>query len=231
MNSTTDFSQPQFSSFPDYLSGNPNQNLQKFQQQLPGLFNFKPIQQAGNAFIQSNFDQGRASAAAQAAAAQSRAIQSGGQVGSSFAQSSASLPLYNQRNQQSLDLAKLLAQMRQSQAGLMGQSAGQMDNNSLQQSAQRNQYGLAQQNMASQNSQFADTFGLQQQQFGLQQRQFDQSLLRGAPRAPTNWVPTGPAGIGARSVQTGTADMGGYQNSVPYQNTPEWAQRYAALQY
>lgn len=222
-------SQPQFTDFPSYLTGNPNQNLQAFQNRLPSLYNFKNIAATGNAFIQSNFDQGRASAAAQAAAAQNRAMQSGGQVGASFAQSSAMLPIYNQRNQQSLDLAKMQGQMRESEAGLYGQSAGQMDQNSMQRAAQQNQYGLAQQQMSSQNAQFQDTFGLQQQQFGLQQRQFGLSALRQAPRAPVNY--NFPGSWGEMGFQGGQGGMLPSQGNIPYQGSASQAQRYAALQY
>lgn len=220
----TDLQQPKFdpSDFPNYLGGNPNQNLQKFQGQINGLYNFKPIQQQGNAYIQSNFDQQRASSAAMAAAAQNRAMQSGGQVGSSFAAAGGLSQLYNQRNQQSLDLAKLYAQMQQSKAGLMGQVAGEEDSNQLQRSGQQSQYGLAQQNMASQNSQFADTFGLQQQEFGLQKKQFDLNALRSAPRAPITYdFP------GSRQYLPGPESQQGY----PYQGSQDWAKRFAATLY
>lgn len=216
--------QPQFdpSNFPSYLGNNPNQNLQQFGSRIGSLYNFKPIQQAGNAYIDSNFDQQRSTAAAAAAASQNRAMQSGGQVGASFAQAGAMTPLYNQRNQQSLDLAKLYAQMQQSKAGLMGQVAGEEDSNALQRSGQQSQYGLAQQNMASQNAQFADTFGLQQQQFGLQQRQFDLTALRQAPRAPVSYdFPGSSPYLPSSQSQAG---MG-------YQGSPDWAKRIAALQY
>lgn len=221
--------QAPFTDFPSYLTGNPNQNLQAFQSKLPSLYNFKNIAQTGNAFIQSNLAQGRASAAAQAAAAQNRAIQSGGQVGASFAQSSAMLPIYNQANQQSLDLAKLQGQMKESEAGQYGQSAGQMDQNSMQRAAQQNQYGLAQQQMASQNSEFQDTFGLQQQQLGLQQRQFDLTALRSAPSAPVNY--NFPGSWGAMGFQPGQGGMGPSTPAAPYRGSSDWAQRYAALQY
>lgn len=222
--------QDQFTDFPDYMSGNPNQNLQQFQQQISKYYNFKPIAAAGNAYIQSNFDQGRASAAAMAAAAQNRAMQSGGQVGSSFAQAGAMLPLYNQRNQQALDLAKLHGQMNMSQAGLQEQTAGAMDDNALRRAAMQSQYGLAQQNMASQNSQFDQTFGLQQQQFGLQQRQFDASLLKGAPRQGVNY--NFPGSWGAMGFQPGQGGMGPhFAGGAPTQGSPQWSQRYAALSY
>jgi hypothetical protein len=216
--------QQQFNDFPDYLSGNPNQNLQQFRGQINSLFNFKPIQQAGNAYIDSNFDQQRATAAAAAAASQRRAMQSGGQVGASFAQAGAMTPLYNQRNQQSLDLAKLFAQMQQSKAGLLGQVAGEMDTNALNRSGQQSQYGLAQQNMASQNSQFDQTFGLQEQEFGLQKRNFDLQALRSAPRAPVTYDFPGSSPFLPSSQQV---NNGG----ALYQGNAEWAKRFAALQY
>lgn len=215
----------QFSQFPDYLSGSSSPNLQRFQGQINGLYNFAPVQATGNAYINSNFDQQRASAAAMAAASQRRAMQSGGAVGSSFAQAGAMLPLYNQRNQQSFDLAKLQAQMKESQAGLMGQTAGMMDNNSMQRAAQQSQYGMGQQRMASENSQFDQTFGLQRDQlglqrdqFGLQQRQFNASLMQ-------RYRPQTSYNLDRQGIPASAYDL---QKKNENDN---WATRYAALQY
>ena len=144
------------------------------------------------------------------------------------------LPLYNQRNMQAFDLAKLQGQMRESQAGLMGQTATSMDQNAMQRAAQQSQYGLAQQNMASQNEQFSDTFGLQQQQLGLQKRQFDLSLLRGAPQqqGPRYSFQSGLSRLNSGSQQYPNPDYAGSDNQNPYQQgSAGWSQRYAALQY
>lgn len=222
------FDQPQFTDYPSYMTGASSQNLQRFQSQLPSLYNFNQIQQQGNAYIQSNFNQQKAASAAQAAAAQNRAMQTGGEVGASFAQSGSMLPLYQQRDQQAFDLAKLKAQMQQSRAGLLEQSSSQMDQNAMQRAAQMSDYGLAQQRMSSENEQFADTFGLQQQQFGLAQKQFDLQALRGAPNAPVNYnFPGSWGGMGFQPGQGGMLPIG----QGTYQNTPQWQQRYAALLY
>lgn len=220
--------QYQTADMPDYLQQGANRNLRRFQGQIGGLYDFAPIQAAGNAYIQSNFDQQRAGAAAMAAAAQHRAMQSGGAVGASFAQAGAMLPLYNQRNEQAFNLAQLHGQMNMSQADLRGRTAGMMDNNSLQRAGMMSQYGLGQQRLASDNEQFDQTFGLQQQrfgleqqQFGLQQRQFNAQIQQ-RMQQPGNrpWYQTDSGGMPASS-----------RDRQAQQRGDDWSARWAALQY
>jgi hypothetical protein len=150
------------------------------QAELGRLFDFAPIQQAGNAYINSNFEQQRAATGAAARAAQNRAMLSGGRVGSSFAQASAMLPLYNQRNQQALGLAQLQGQMRGQQAGLSsnltGQQAGLTANLAGQRAGLNTNLAqsIAQSRLA--NRGLLSDYAMGQQRLGQDQRQFDQRL-------------------------------------------------------
>lgn len=169
--------------------------LKDARSQLPGLFDFNPIAQTGNQFIESNFNNASASTAASARAAQNRAMLSGGRVGASFAQGSAMLPLYAQRNQQAFQLAGLQGQMRGQQAGLLTQIAGGITNAKLQNRSLLGNYALGQQRLQQDESQFGRGLDLQRDQFDWQKeyqgRQLNsQSALRqlqyGQPEGPTS---------------------------------------------
>lgn len=210
----------QFDDFPDYLKGNANTNLAAFQKQIPKLYNFKPIQAAGNASINSNFDQGRAAAAAAATASSRRAMQQGGQSGSAFAQAGAMIPLYGQRNAQNLDLAKLFASMQESKAGLLGQTAGRMDDNALQRASQLSGYGMGQQRMGMEGDQFDQTMALNLDRFGLDKRRFNLDAMR--------------AGAAGGRPPYNVNRMGMPDSAYDLQKQKEgddWQRRIAAMQY
>jgi hypothetical protein len=164
----------QQSNFPDWMRLQaPVGSLRKAQNQLGSLFDFAPIQQAGNAYIDSNFQQQRAATGAAARAAQNRAMLSGGRVGASFAQASAMLPLYAQRNQQALGLAQLQGQMQGQRAGLNTSLAQSIAQSRLANRGLLSDYAMGQQRLGQDQRQFDERLRMDQQGLDLQRAQFN----------------------------------------------------------
>lgn len=185
--------QMQSGDFPSWLPTQaPTAALRRARSQLPDLFNFDPIQQTGNQYIQGAFNQQANTAASAARAAQNRAMLSGGRVGASFAQASSMLPLYQQQNEQAFKLAGLQGQMQAQRAGLLAQlaqgiSGAQAGNRSL-----LANYGLGQQRLQQDQNQFNSSQDLQRQYLNLarlrqqqdQQYRYD-AMNRGQPFSST----------------------------------------------
>lgn len=169
--------QLQRADMPDYLRGGaPIGALKGARRQLGQLFDFDPIQQTGNQFIESNFRGQQASVNAAARAAQNRAMLSGGRVGASFAGASAMLPLYNQKNEMAANLARLQATMNSQRAGLLAQIAQGITGAQLQNRGMLANYGLGQQRLQQDESQFGRTYDLQRDQFDADQDLRDEQL-------------------------------------------------------
>ncbi len=135
------------SDFPEWLQGAGTNPLSKYQQQLPSYFNAQQLKQTANRSMDSQFNQQKAALDAASMAAQRRAGQSGGAVGSSFSQAAGMSGLYAQRNDQNAKIAQLIAQMRAQQAGLAGQVAGQKTSANQNHQGQLMDYTLQQQRM------------------------------------------------------------------------------------
>lgn len=164
----------QSSNFPDWMSQKaPIGSLKGAQKKLGKFFNFDPIQQAGNQYINSNFEQQRAATGAAARAAQNRAMLSGGRVGASFAQASAMLPLYNQKNQQALGLAQLQGQMQGQRAGIHANLAQSIAQAKMGQRGLLSDYAMGQQRLGQDQRQFDSRMQLENQQLGLQRDQLN----------------------------------------------------------
>lgn len=195
--------QMQSSNFPDWLPTRaPVGALKKAQGSLKNLFNFEPIQQAGNAYIDSNFQQQRAATGAAARAAQNRAMLSGGRVGASFAQASAMLPLYNQRNQQALGLAQLHGQMQGQRAGLNTSLAQSIAQSRLGKQGLLSDYALGQQRLGQDQRQFDERMRLEDEQMELQRAQFNAMNAQNALKA------LGPGGFVINRDNAGTPISG-----------------------
>jgi hypothetical protein len=190
--------QMQSGDFPDWLPQKaPVGGLQRAQKQLKKFFDFAPIQQAGNAYIDSNFQQQRAATGAAARAAQNRAMLSGGRVGSSFAQASAMLPLYAQKNQQALGLAQLQGQMNSQRAGLNTSLAQSISQQRLGKQNLLADYAMGQQRLGQDQQQFDERMRLSNDQFGLQRAQFNAGLAQDAMKM------LGPGGFVINRDQAG----------------------------
>lgn len=159
---TLDFpSQMQASQFPDWMPQRaPTQQLKGSRRKLGELFDFDPIAQTGNQFLQSQMGQQMATTGAAARAAQNRAMLSGGRVGASFAQASAMLPMYAQQNEQAFKLAGLQGQMNAQRAGLDAQLAQGIAGARGQHTGMMSQYAMGQQRLAQDESQFGRDFDL-----------------------------------------------------------------------
>lgn len=153
--------------FPSYLNAPaPTGQMQSLYRQAPGIFNTQGVEDSYNAQIGMNTAQGLSTTGAMGRAAESRAFQSGGKVGSSFAAADAMLP-YLQQNQTLLgdeaDYKLRAAQNRfQAQAGLAGQIGGMQQ----QRTGNLLNYDLASQQRAQQGGQFDKTLAEQQSEFG-----------------------------------------------------------------
>lgn len=184
------------SQFPSWMPTQaPTAALRGARKSLDSLFDFDPIAQTGNQYMQSAFNNQAATVGAASRAAQNRAMLSGGRVGSSYAGASAMLPLYQQRNEQSFKLAGLQGQMNAQRAGLgaqiaQGITSAQLGNRSL-----LGNYALGQQRLQQDESQFGRGLDLQRDEFDFQRefqnRQLNsQSALRqlqyGQPDGPTS---------------------------------------------
>lgn len=184
----------QGSQFPSYLPTQaPIGSLRNARSQLPGLFDAGAFNKANNAYIDSNFANQSQVAATQGRAASNRAMLSGGRFGAGFAQASAMLPLYGQRNQQAAEGARFTAGMNAQRAGILAGLAGNISQAQLQNRGMLSQYGLGQQRLAQDNSQFNQQMNLQRDQFDWQKQQgMQDQRSRSAYRQLQFLQPDGP---------------------------------------
>lgn len=170
---------------PSYLQQNTAASAQNYMRQLPGLFNTSGLTSAYNNQISTNFDQGRALAAAAANQYTQRAQQEGGStLGAGFAQAGAMLPVYAQNASLQSDLANKQLQYRGQQATLGAGLAGDIGRLQSAQQGTWSDYLLNQQRLQQQQQQFYGTMGLQQQQLNqTAKQQAAQNGLQGAALA------------------------------------------------
>ena len=162
---------------PGYLSQQPGlDQLTNYQQALPGYYDTSAYQQAGQAYNRNFATRAEAGFDAQSRAAQNRAMQSGGRVGSSFAKGGLMLGLGNNLNSMNLDYAKMAAQYKAMQGNAAGQVAGQIANYGQNQQGMISQYDQGNKSRALQAQQLAQQKALAAAQMYQQNQQFGQSL-------------------------------------------------------
>lgn len=174
--------------FPSYLtSGNQTQELQSLYRQAPAAFNTQGVENAYNAQMGMNTAQGQATTGAMGRAAESRAFQSGGKVGSSFAAADAMLPYFQQNQQQLGDLAdyklrasqsRLAAQtgIANSLANFRGQDTGALMNYDIAAQNRQQAGGQFDQNLAQQAAQFGSTNALALRQQTFAEKKYNDAL-------------------------------------------------------
>lgn len=151
--------------FPSYLNGPQAGELQSLYRQAPGAFNTQGVEDSYQNQMGMNLAQAKTTTSAMGRAAESRAFQSGGKVGASFAAADAMLPYFQQNQQQMGDLADYKLRAAQSrlaaQTGIAGQLAGLRQG----QQGMQMQYDIAGQNRAQQGGQFDRTLSQNAAQF------------------------------------------------------------------
>lgn len=153
------------STVPSYLQTQPWAASQSYLNQLPGMFNTSGLKNSYQTLENQNFNQGSALAAAAANQYVQRARQSGAStLGSGFAQASAMLPVYQQNAQMNQQLQQQLLQYHSQQAQIGAGLSG--DIGRLQSGYQSTlaDYLTTQQKLQQSQSQFGDTFALQNRQ-------------------------------------------------------------------
>lgn len=170
---------------PSYLQQNTAAAPQSYMAQLPGLFNTSGLTSSYNNQISTNFDQGRALAAAAANQYTTRAQQEGGStLGAGFAQAGAMLPVYAQNAALQSDLANKQLQYRGQQATIGAGLAGDIGKLQSQQQSTYSDYLMNQQRLAQQQQQFNADLGFRNQQLAAtQQQQAAQNRLQGSALA------------------------------------------------
>lgn len=162
----------QTTDFPDWLGQAPVGQMKQLYGDIPGLFDFSNISAAANRAFDSTKQAGLQSAQVAGRAANNRAMQSGGRVGSSFATASASLPVLGQYDKSQLGLADMNLQNNQRQAALMAQLAQGIAGAKLQNRGIKADYSLGMQGLQQRGDQFGEEMDLRRDQFGLQEDQF-----------------------------------------------------------
>lgn len=154
--------------FPSYLNGPNTGELQQTYRSIPRAFDTSGVENAYQNQMGMNLAQAKTTTGAMGRAAESRAFQSGGKVGSSFAAADAMLPYFQQNQQQMGDLADYKLRAAQSrlaaQTGIGNSLAGFREGNQ----GMRLQYDLAGQQRAQQGGQFDRTLSQNAAQFGAQ---------------------------------------------------------------
>ena len=123
------------------------QPLRQFGAQIPGMFDTSGLKSAADQFQSDNMGRMESNADAAARATTNRAIQNGGRVGSDFAKGGMMLGAMRAGNAMQYDYAKLAAQMRSAQAGLMQQNAQGIVSGGLQRASLGNQFTEGQQSL------------------------------------------------------------------------------------
>lgn len=181
---------------PSWLTVQPNiGGLRKYIRDLPQQFDTSGMAANIQGQQQMNVSRGTAQAAAAAAAAQNRAARSGGAVASSFAQGSMMMPVMEQNQRLSGDLAQYQGEMQsrqssnrlsalQAMAQIRAQQMGLRANftSDAARLAQQNQQftaglGLDRERLAEQGRQYNMDFGFRQRQYGDQQDAMEQQML------------------------------------------------------
>jgi hypothetical protein len=155
-------------SFPSYLSGPQTGELQQAYRSIPKAFNTSGVENAYQGQMGMQLAQGKSTTGAMGRAAESRAFQSGGKVGASFAAADAMLPYFQQNQSMLGDLEDYKLRAAQSrlaaQTGIGNSLAGFRQGNQ----GMRMQYDLAGQAREQQGGQFDRTLAQNAAQFGAQ---------------------------------------------------------------
>lgn len=163
---------------PGYLQGAGLGGLQKFQSQIPGLYDTSDLRQSTTNLENSNMNRGAAIASAATAAYANRAQQSGAsQLGAGFAGAQAMLPFYAQNAQLENQFSGQRLQNNQQQAGQMGNIAAQLAQLRQAHQGMLADYTGRQQQLAQNQSQFNSDLGFRNQQLKSQNDQFDIQFL------------------------------------------------------
>lgn len=212
---------------PSYLQQNTAAAPQSYMAQLPGLFNTSGLTSSYNNQISTNFDQGRALAAAAANQYTTRAQQEGGStLGAGFAQAGAMLPVYAQNAALQSDLANKQLQYRGQQATIGAGLAGDIGKLQSQQQSTYSDYLMNQQRLNQQQQQYLGQFSQNEQQFrqtaAEKAREFNLQLsaLRGGGAG-------GTGGASAQSMYGFTGALTRTPNNAGtggVQYTPQFAQ-------
>lgn len=209
---------------PPYLQNNPSAASQGYLAHLPAMFNTGGLKSAYQQQSQQDYNQGSALAAAAANQYTQRANQTGASnLGAGFAQASAMIPVYGQQ-------ADLMGEYQKQRLSYLGQQAqigagltGDIGRQQGQYQANLADYLTNQQKMQQQQSQFGQTFGLEQQRLAQQGQQFNATnrldALQLALRAPgqsfsyaTNAQGQPNTANDARALQGAQAQNQYYQN-------------------
>lgn len=154
--------------FPSYLNQNQTGALQQTYRQIPKAFDTSGVESAYNNQMGMNLAQGKATTGAMGRAAESRAFQSGGKVGASFAAADALLPYFQQNQSMMGDLADYKLRAAQNRIQAQGQIGGQLAGFGYQGAGQKLQYDLAGQERQQQGGQFDKTLAQNAAQFAAQ---------------------------------------------------------------
>ncbi len=159
---------------PSWLSVQPNMpELQRFVRDLPGQFDTSGVEQNYQSQMAGNTARGTAASAAAARAAQSRAMRTGGQVASSFAQGSMMLPIFAENTRMQGDLAQYKGGMQAQQSSQRLSAVQAMAQLRAQQLGLRTGFLSDQNRLQQQGDQFSQSMGMDQQRLGEQSRQFN----------------------------------------------------------
>lgn len=159
---------------PTWLMSEPNMSgLRKYVKDLPSQFDTSGVEQNYQGQMASNMARGTATSAAAARAAQNRAMRTGGQVASSFAQGSMMLPIFEQNQRMQGDLAQYKGGMQAQQSANRLSAIQAMAQLRAQQLGLRTNFLSDANRLGQQGDQFNANLDLEQDRFGEQQRQFD----------------------------------------------------------
>lgn len=152
--------------FPSYLNGPQTGELQQAYRSIPKAFDTTGVQNAYQGSMAMNLAQAKTTTGAMGRAAESRAFQSGGKVGASFAAADAMLPYFQQNQSMLGDLEDYKLRSAQSalaaRTGIGNSLAGFRQGNQ----GMRMQYDLAGQARDQQGGQFDRTLAQNAAQFG-----------------------------------------------------------------
>lgn len=162
---------------PKYLQGSDTwRPLADYQQQLGGMFDTSDISSNYEGAISSQFDSGRAMAAAAASQYQNRAQQVGASgLGAGYASGQAMLPAWQQANTMRADLASKQLQARTQQAGIGADLASRIGQLQSARQGQLFDYTNQQRNRAQSSLQFGQDLDYRNRALAQNQSQFTTS--------------------------------------------------------
>lgn len=159
---------------PSFLSVQPNMSgLRKYVRELPQQFDTSGVEANYQAQQDMNTARGTAASAAAARAAQNRAVRTGGEVASSFAQGSMMLPIFEQNQRLAGESAQYKGNMQAQQSQQRLSAIQAMAQIRAQQLGLRTGFVQDQMRLNQQGDQFNQSLDLDRDRFGEQQRQFN----------------------------------------------------------